>query len=212
MYRKPICKNLNLEAINNELYEIQEACDDVRWFEDDEETLLNALDGNEDEAYEFKMMFADLCVESERMREDMESEFVPECFDLFFVSISSGQDSLLGFDTYEQDYFPLDSIDVSLAIEEASKKLKRLTKDQIIEASTQCFRIYHAYMGIRHRYDCLKAAIDILRDQNTGYLQMVTEINKTYDEAEKVDFDERKEATKKLYRLVETLPSDAWIQ
>lgn len=72
-FRKPIVKNINLETIQQELWDIIEACDEVRYyFDEDDDTLINALDGNEDEAHEFKMMFADLSAECERMQEDME--------------------------------------------------------------------------------------------------------------------------------------------
>ena len=71
-YRKPMVKELNLQNIKEELWNIQEECENVHWFFDtDEETLLNALDGNEDEAREFRMMFADLCAECEQMLYDM---------------------------------------------------------------------------------------------------------------------------------------------
>ena len=63
-YKKPIAKDLNLSTIQEELWNIQEECENVHWFCDtDEETLINALDGDEDEAYEFKMMFADFCAD-----------------------------------------------------------------------------------------------------------------------------------------------------
>lgn len=63
-YKKPIVKDLNLQSIYEELWDIQEECENVHWyFETDDETLINALDGNEDEAFEFKMMFGDLCAE-----------------------------------------------------------------------------------------------------------------------------------------------------
>ena len=76
-YKKPIAKDLNLQTINEELWEIQEECENVHWFcETDEETLINALDGNEDEAYEFKMLFADLCAECEQMLNDLQEEFL----------------------------------------------------------------------------------------------------------------------------------------
>ena len=51
-YRKAIVKDVNLDKIWEDLGEIQEACNDVRWYfeiDGDGETLLNALDGNEDE-------------------------------------------------------------------------------------------------------------------------------------------------------------------
>ena len=87
-YKKPIVKNFNLESITQELLDIQEQCEDVHWyFDSDDDSLINALDGDEDEAYEFRMMFADLCAECEQMREDLEEEWVPECFDRFFVGI-----------------------------------------------------------------------------------------------------------------------------
>ena len=56
------------------------------------------------------------------------------------------------------------------AIEEAKKKMQKKTKDQILEIARYCFKIFQTYIGIRHRYDCLKAAMDILRDENTGYI------------------------------------------
>ena len=50
-YKKPIAKGLNLDDIRNSLWDISEACGDVQYYIDsDDETLLNALDGDEDDA------------------------------------------------------------------------------------------------------------------------------------------------------------------
>lgn len=216
-YKKPIVKDLNLWTIQQELGDIQEECEDVHWyFDTDEDTLINALDGNEDEAYEFKMMFADLCAECERMRQDLEEEWVPDCFDRFFVAIGAGENlgGLLGYDSYEQDYFGLSYTD-AWAEDESKKVLKRLTKDELIAAARQCFRVYQSFIALRHRYDCLKAAMDILRDQNTGYLQMVKRIEEVYEKA-----DEESDGFKyrwckevmELDRILENMPQEAWIQ
>lgn len=189
-YRKPIVKYINLEFIKDDLYDISGECENVQWYiETDEDTLINALDGNEDEAYEFKMMFADLCAECEQMREDMECEYIPEYFNSFFVAIGAGAagGGLLGWDSYEQDYFGLSCTD-SFAEQESVKKLKHLTKDQLIYGAHICFKVYHSYLGIRYRYDCLKAAMDILRDQNTGYLLMVKQIEELYEKPIKMIF------------------------
>ena len=92
-YKKPIARDLNLSTIQEELWDIQEECENVRWFCDtDQETLINALDGDEDEAYEFRMMFADLCAECDQMISDLEEEWVPECFDVFFVAAGAGEE------------------------------------------------------------------------------------------------------------------------
>lgn len=216
-YRKPIVKDLNLYSIHEELRDIQEECENVQcFFETDEETLINALDGNEDEAYEFKMMFADLCAECERMSEDLSEEWIPDCFDRFFVAVGAGEDfgGLLGYDAYEQDYFGLTCED-SWAEDESRKVLKRLTKDELIEASRQCFRVYQSFISLRNRYDCLKAAMDILRDQNTGYLQMVKQIEEVYERADKETAGFQYmwgKSIVELDRILENMPQEAWIQ
>ncbi len=214
-YKKPIAKNLNLDFIKEALWNISEACSDVQYYVDcDEDTLLNALDGNEDEAYEFKMMFSELATECEQMQEDLQNEYIPECFDLFFVAINKDGD-MLGFDTYEHDYYGLDYHENEWANKEAIKKMKALTKDQFIEAAQICFKIYQAYIGLQYRYDCIKSAMDILHDENTGYLQMVKQIEELYEKA-----NEETEGFKWIYgksldefeRLIRNMPQEAWIQ
>lgn len=216
-YKKPIVKNLNIDYITQDLWDIQEACEDVHWFtdsEDGEETLINALCGDEDEAYEFKMAFADLCAECERMFEDLHEEWVPDCFDIFFVSAGAGETygGLLGFDEWEQDYFGIGGMD-SYAEDEAKKKLKQMTKDELIAAARQCFKVYSAYIGLRNRYDSLKAAIDILRDKNTGIIQVVKKIEELYEEAQKKQgiYAEYSKEWKEFEKYTDTLPKEAWI-
>ena len=217
-YKKPIVKNLNLDFITQSLWDIQEECEGIRWYtdsEDGEDSLINALDGDEDEAYEFKMAFADLCAECERMFADLREEWVPECFDVFFVAAGAGDSygGLLGWDSFEQDYFGIGIYDDGYAENEAKKKLKQMTKDDLISAAWQCFKVYHAYIGLQNRYDSLKAAIDILRDQNTGYLQVVKEIENLYEKVNKNEWsriDYSKES-REWKRYTDALPAEAWI-
>lgn len=213
-YRKPIVKDLNLSKIQEDLWEIQEACEEVRWYTDSDDgsdSLINALDGDEDEAYEFRMAFADLCAECERMREDLQEEWVPDCFDIFFVAARAGDyyGGLLGWDGYEEDYFGIDAMS-SFAEDGAKKKLKQMTKDELIVAVRQCLKIYHAYIGLRNRYDGLKAAIDILRDQNTGILQAVKEIERLYEDAAG-SWSKYSKVSLEWKRYTDALPPEAWV-
>lgn len=213
-YKKPIVKDLNLESIEQELLNIQEQCEDVHWyFDSDDDSLINALDGDEDEAYEFRMMFADLCAECERMREDLEEKWVPECFDRFFVVAGAGDEygGILGYDTYEHDYFGLSCTD-AFAENESKKVLMRLTKDELIAAVRQCFRVYQSFIALRTRYENLKAAIDILRDENTGYLQMVKQIEELYNKLAEENYSEYSEAGKDFTQFIDNLPQEAWLQ
>lgn len=216
-YKKPIVKNLNLETIQQDLWDIQESCEEVHWFTDSDdgsETLINALSGDEDEAYEFKMAFADLCAECERMFDDMQEEWVPDCFDILFVAAGAGETygGLLGFDSYEQDYFGIGCSE-AFAEDEAKKKLKQMTKDELIAAVRQCFRIYSAYIGLRNRYDSLKAAIDILREQNTGHLQVVREIERLYQKAQEQQgyMAEYSKEWSEFEQYADALPQEAWL-
>lgn len=216
-YKKPIVKNLNLDAIKEDLWDIQEECENIRWYTDSDDgsdSLINALAGDEDEAYEFKIAFGDLCAECDQMRSDLKEAWVPECFDIFFVAAGAGElyGGLLGFDSYEQDYFGLSCTD-AFAEDEAKKKLKQLTKDDMIAAVRQCFKVYQSYIGLRNRYDSLKAAIDILRDQNTGVLQVVKEIEKLYEAAseEQGQYAKYSKAWRDFERYTDTLPQETWI-
>lgn len=216
-YKKPITKDLNLDAIEEALQCISEACYEVQYYiEDDEDTLINALDGDEDDAYEFKMMFSDLTAECEQMQGDLQEEYISEYFDLFFVAVGKGCE-MLGYDVYEHDYYGLSSYESELANAEAVKKIKVLTKDKLIETMQICFRIYQSYIGLQYRYDCIKAAMDILRDENTGHLQMVKQIEELYKKA-----DEETDGFKwiygncpalvKLERCLNYMPQEAWVQ
>lgn len=88
-----------------------------------------------------------------------------------------------------------------------------MTKDDLIASAQQCFKVYSSYIGLRNRYDSLKAAIDILRDQNTGYLQAVKEIEKLYEAASKDGWSREvwSKESREWERYTDALPVEAWI-
>lgn len=67
--------------------------------------------------------------------------------------------------------------------------------------------------GLRNRYDSMKAAIDILRDQNTGYLQVVKEIERLYESAqtEQGRYADCSKEWREFERYTDALPPEAWI-
>jgi hypothetical protein len=217
MYKKAIVKDINLEAIQEKLYVMASECDDVKYFWDtDEETLINALDGDEDQAYEFKMMFGNLCADIEQMQSDLRDIYlyvsIDNVFDDVFVAAKAGNHAggLLGYDSYEKDYYGLDWGEP--AQRESAKRLMRLTKESLIESIQIAFRIFYSYIGISSRYESLKAAFDILKSENTGYLKMVKHIEEIYEKANNDNFYEYGEATKELNRLIYHIPQEAWLQ
>lgn len=212
-YKKPISKSLNLEQIRSDLRDIQDDAQDLRWTEDND-ALVSALDGDEDEAWEFRMAFSDLVSDAERMESDLDEGWVPEMFDTFFPAVH-GDDEYLGYDSVEQDYFGIEAWENPYAERIAKEQLSRLTKSDLIDTAGACLRIAREYMAIMFRYDCLRAAIDILKGQNDGLLQIVRAIEAQYEKAEEqtVHFAYHfGEEERTLDKMLWNVPERLWIE
>ncbi len=214
-YKRAILSELNLETIQDELYTISGECDDVRWYFDDEETLLNAFDGNEEQEFEFKIMFSDLSYECEKLYNMLREIYVTEHFNDFFVGIMSKGTSnftVLGFDTIEEDYYKLADYDENLAVTESRKRLMRLKKETLLSVCGQCFGIAMSYFNIRYKYDYLKSAFDILRDDNNSILEVIKSIEAVYEKASIGGWDVYSQSYKDFDALTNSLPEKIWIE
>jgi len=227
-YKKPIVRDLNLEIMTNNIYEMQSECYDVQYALDGDEgdEIIAAMLGDEDEAKEFRMMFSDLSAELEAFVTDLQdwewSEYVDQYYDLFMVNgdVAQSFGGLLGYDSYEGDYFGLPGFygedDAKRA---AFEKLKKdLTKDKMLMFFQICMKIFTQYVGLQYRYDCLKASMDILRERNMGHLTAVKEINRLYDQADKetshfhfVHTFRKSEAYEKLDKMIAAMPQEAFL-
>ena len=217
-YKKAMLAQLNLTYINDSLYDISCVCSDYQYFfEGNDETLLNALDGDEEQEYEFKMMFSDLSTECDILRENLDDLYVTEHFDDFFVGImlnGGNAFNVLGYDTYQEDYYNLMSFESDLAKNESAKRLKRLTKDELLKVCGQCFGIATSFFNIQYKYDYLKAAFDILKDENIGYMQFINDIDEAYNNADKDNWYWNSENVKAFQRLINGIDeySKMWIE
>ncbi len=207
-YKRPMLSSLGFETIRQGLCDISEACCDVHWFiENDSDTLLNALDGDENAEWEFKMAFAELETNAEILSETIEerSAWDDRGFETTFndctVSLIGSRYKILGFDSVEEDYFSLTGYEQELAYTDAGKRLMRLTKAEMLSTIGQCMGIALAFYDLQNRYDYLKAAMDILRDENTSLLKIIKEIEEAYETGSRT-FD----------RLLEQLPARIWIE
>ena len=71
-YKRPAMASLGAEFILNELDEIREACSDVHYYMNDEDSLLAALDGDVEEEFEFRLAFAELECQAENLARALE--------------------------------------------------------------------------------------------------------------------------------------------
>ena len=121
----------------------------------------------------------------------------------------------LGYDQYEGDYYGLEPYEYSFAEDEAAKKIMALTKKEILNAVGQCLKIAYQYMAIRYRYDCLDAAIEILRGENMERIKIIKGIEEQYLIAEKSSdgfqwkYDKEVE---KFDRMLQEVPQEYWVQ
>ena len=71
-YKRPALAMLGYELILNELYDICSECETIRYAWDDD-NILEAMDGEEEDFYEFQMMFSDLSAEADHRCADGQS-------------------------------------------------------------------------------------------------------------------------------------------
>ena len=214
-YKKPIAQYMSLDFIRESVWDMQEVITDVQWFIEDEANLVNAMNGDEDDAFEFKMAFSDLAAELQQFEEDLNDEWIPECFDDLFPA--AGADffgGFLGYDAYEHDYFGLSPYEYNWAEQEAEKRICRLTKKGLLEAVGACLKVYSSFVALRYRYDCLEASLKIIQEKNLEGLKMVKAIEEQYEKAEHESnhFEYRwGNEVRKLDGMLDNIPQEYWL-
>jgi hypothetical protein len=207
-HKKAALELLNLDDITNMLYEIGSECEEIYYFMADDETLLDALDGDEEEAYEFRMVFSDLSAKCDSLSEAI-NDGVTRHFDDFMVGLLGNRYKAVGYDGYEEDYFGLTSYDGGRAQEESGKRVMRLNKEEILSVCGQCLGVVISFLDVRHSYDYLKATFDILKEKNTSVLRQIKAIEELYEKAAEEDFQGENGRLFGLY--ADGLPDEVWL-
>lgn len=220
-YKRPALASLGYETIYSELNSIQETCEEVQWYiDEDDDQLLNALDGDDEAVWEFKTAFADLTAKTEeilgavdRVERDCfgTSEDFARLFDDCTVALIGDRYEVVGYDSMEEDYFHLISYEQELACTEAGKRLMRKTKADMLSTIGMCVGITLAFIDLRQQYDYLKATMDILLDENRAVTQQLQAVEDAYFKAEAVGFAAGFAETRTFERLLDALPAQVWV-
>lgn len=212
-YKKSIAKGFNLYDIQNELSELCEECGNIRWCVDgNEDELIEALDGDEEEAFEFRLLFSELSAEAEELYTRLDETYITEYFDTFFAAVAHGCVKLIGFDTFEDDYFSMASYEQENGKEEAEKRLMRLTKQELIKCARQCFGIATAILNVRYKADYLKASMDVLQSKNHAYLEAIKSIEQLYEEADNVNWHSWEKSVRRFDETADAMPARVWLE
>ena len=115
--RWPPLASMGFEFIWNELDDIRDACDTIHWWTDqDDETLLNALDGDDEDVWEFKLAFSNLEARADELFEIIhelcryEDDF-GQVYDDCTVALIGNRYQTIGYDGFEEDYDGLSARD-----------------------------------------------------------------------------------------------------
>lgn len=222
-YRKPVIAGLNVQEMLQALYEMQEEVTEVSYvWENDGETICASLLGDDDDSTEMRLQFSDLESNIEQFLSDIDdarrtiSFKTDGDFDTFFDDFFAAglQDrQMLGWDSYEQDYCPIDFWENKYASEASEKRLEKLTKAQLIWLTGICVKVFMSFQSITVRYASLKAALDVLKETNTAVLKNAERLNECYE----ILMDEGRDIIsgkpeQEFERVVSCMPRDIWLQ
>ena len=207
-WKLPSLNRLGYREMWRELESIQDTLYEMHYFiEEGDETFMNAMDGEEDEEREFRMMFSELEGEAEDIRE-MFSSFDNGVFPLL-MTVSEQSElyedepeyttcrlyddctvaligrgfnfGMNGFDVYEMDAFGLDDGSAEYAAKQAQKRLLRLTKEKLVDTVGQAVSIMLRFQEFFVHYQILTQTFEQIRGANLSTLQVMRDIDTTYE-------------------------------
>lgn len=212
--KKPALRTLNRDTMVRELWDMEEACDDVAfYYAGENDTLLDAILGeSEIDADELKTNCSILSAEIGQMLYDMDNpDIFPAHFDKI-MAFSGNSDDVLCYDAAEGDYFGCEWN--SWDQEDLKKSLSKMTKDQIIDEFRQSFQVALSFVALRARYDDLDCALDVFKGEMSERCRTVSRLNELYEKV--TDWRSFREETRKAYnefeRLLQLIPQEEWLK
>ena len=157
MWRKSMLCRLSLSDITNDLEEVSESGD---YYGYEGESLGEYYD-------EYRPLFDELSAGASDLLDAISrlEEYDSEAFagwDDFTVALIGPVRKILGYDTSQMDYFDMMAWDEKAAVQEAEKRLQRLTKAQLIEMFRRVMIALVAYWDIKGSFDTLSAVVNEL--------------------------------------------------
>lgn len=208
----PFSSELNLKAIRHTVNDIMQACADVGWADDQLDDILG-----EDLANDFRLQYTDLCTACEDFDNDLTEYAVwtledweepGECYFDLIVGASGGADDMEMYDQSTSDYTSIWGYTEDYAARMASTKLKKLTKDKIIELMGDVIAILRNYWNISLRYKLLAGIFAVVQEEALHDLDTVKNVEKAWDTWNQ---QRTMDADNKLRDAIRQLPEMSWI-
>lgn len=205
-YKRSALSLLGWDTMYYRLQEIMEECSDITYAYSPED-VIDAFDGDEEQAWEFQIAFTSLSDKADQLYRAIEEftewdEDPGQKYDDCTVALIGNRYDVVGFDSYEEDYFSLCRFEADLAETEAGKRIMRWTKKEMIANIGQSIGIMLSFFDLQQQYDYIKAEMDALRGESMAVLETIKQIEEAYD----------KEDWKTLDRMAQMMPQRVWLE
>ena len=155
LWKKSMLQHLNLGDITETLYEIFEN-GDMYGYEDDEAGYYQ----------EYKEQFDELSFGANSLLNALQEYDLSEHWDDMTVCLLGQTTTVLGYDSVEMDYYHMaDPYCEDLAVQEAQKRLMRLTKEELIRTFRSVMVVLTSFFDIKAAHDCLTSIVQELNER-----------------------------------------------
>lgn len=199
--KSPIWKKSMLEKLN--MYEIREMLDEIA-----ENGDMYGYDYGDTKGYynEYKDQFDDLAALAYSLGEAYDEYDVQENWDDMTVALIGNLYNVLGYDTAELDYFNLLSgYEEDLAQDEATKRIMRLTKQDMIRLFRKVLCGIILFYDIKAAHDCLTSIVEELDDRAAIMKTKDDQINRLYEDLTGKNAEQFDE-------IVKNIPQRMWVE
>lgn len=204
-HTRPALEMCQWENIEYDLEDMEEFVQTYEWAD-----LTDFLgEADEDYAHELQLAVSMLGEKIERYRERLDWE-TGEKFNLVMSCIPGLP--LTGYDSLEEDYFPLSDYEQDMAREKARKKLLEPTKSAGHDLIFNNMSLFLDFLAIREEYQNLKLIFDVAADTEAGIRGLMDGIDAAWTECEKDGWYDWKPAVRKFDRLADSVPERMWVE
>lgn len=194
LWKKSVLQSLSLSDIHTWLYEMGENGDPYGY-------------ASSEEGYyqEYKEHFDELSAGAYSMLEALGDYDLRQNWDDMTVALLGETHKVLGYDVMETDYFHMLAFEEDWAQEEAIKRIKRLSKYDMIQCFRKVMTTLVLFFDLKAAHDCLTSIVEELDERNAIFEQKSLEIDRLYR-----DLTPKGEA--EFETALSSLPQRMWVE
>ena len=194
VWKKSMLEKLDYGSITNWLYEIEENGD------------MHGYDGGDDGYYQdYKELFDDLAGGASMLFDALDESNAREFWDDMTVALLGQTQKVLGFDSAEEDYFGMLDCEEDWAVQEAEKRLERMTKAELIRNFRTVLITLVSFFDLKAAHDCLTSIVQELDEKGALLEQKNEKINQIYGDLTGKNGEQ-------FDSLVANLPQRMWVE